>query len=77
MVVTTWVILELVGGRADAKGGPILMRGDNSAAASWIYRCGGARDKQACLLMRMLGRLKIRGAGTMLKTRSRRTEHTS
>ena len=61
MVVTAWVMLELVGDRADAKGDPILMRGDNRAAVSWISRCGGARDKRACLLMRMLGRLEIKG----------------
>ena len=61
MVVTTWVMLELVGDRPDAEGGPILMRGDNMAAVSWITRCGGARDKRACLLMRMLGRLELTG----------------
>ena len=61
MVVTAWVMLELVGDRADAKGDPILMHGDNTAAVSWISRCRGARDKRACLLMRTLGRLEIKG----------------
>ena len=61
MVVTAWVILELVGDRVDEKGHPILMRGDNTAAVSWSSRCGGARYKQACLLTRMLGRLEIKG----------------
>ena len=28
---------------------------------SWVTRCGGARDKRACLLMRMLGRLELAG----------------
>ena len=37
------------------------MRGDNVAAATWVNRCGGARDKCACPLMRMLGRLEING----------------
>ena len=37
------------------------MRGDNVAAVSWVSRCGGARDKRAGLLMRMLGRLEIKG----------------
>ena len=32
MVVTAWVMLELVGDRLDAEGDPILMRGDNRAA---------------------------------------------
>ena len=67
MVVTPWVMLELVGDRADAKADPILMRGDNTVAVSWISRCGGARDKRACLLMRMLRRLEIKGAGTTLQ----------
>ena len=64
MVVTAWVMIELVGDRPDAKGDPILMRGDNKAAVSWITRCGGARDKRAFLLMRMLGRLELTGGWT-------------
>ena len=31
------------------------------AAVSWITRCGGARDKRACLLMRINGRLELTG----------------
>ena len=74
MVVTAWVMLELVGDRADEKGEVILMRGDNTAAVSWISRCGGARDKRACLLMRMLGCLEIKGGLELhCKTHSRRT----
>ena len=61
MVVTAWVMLELEGDRPDVEGDPILMRGDNLAAISWVTRCGGARDKTACLLMRMLGRLELAG----------------
>ena len=62
MVVTAWIMLELVGDRADATWDPILMRGDNTAAVSWTPRCGGgARDQRACLLMRMLRRLEIEG----------------
>ena len=60
MVVTGWVMLEVIGDRTDAKEGPILMRGDNTAAVSWISRCGGrARDERACLPMGMFGRLEI------------------
>ena len=58
MAVTMWVILELVGDRPNAKGDPILMRGDSMAAVSWITRCGRAR-KRACVLMRMFGRLEL------------------
>ena len=61
MAVTAWVMLELVGDRPDAAGDPILMRGDNTAAVSWISRRGGARDKRPCLLMRMLGCLELIG----------------
>ena len=61
MVVTAWVMLELVGDRPDAAGDLILMRGDNMAAVSWVSRSGGATDKRACLLMRMLGRLELAG----------------
>ena len=60
MVVTAWVILELRGDKIAAVGDPIAMRGDN-AAVTWINRCDGARDKRACLLMRMLGRLERMG----------------
>ena len=37
------------------------MRGDKVAAVSWVSRCGGVRDKRAGLLMKMLGRLEIKG----------------
>ena len=47
--------------RPECKGDPILMRGDNFAAVTWANRCGGARDKRAGLMMRMLGRLEIQG----------------
>lgn len=61
MVVTAWVMHDLVGDRPESKGDAILMRGDNVAAVTWSNRCGGARDKRACLMMRMLGRLEITG----------------
>ena len=61
MFVTAWVMLELVGDRPDAERDPILMRGDNRAAVSWVTRCGGAGDKRECLLMRILGRLELAG----------------
>ena len=61
MVVTAWITLELAGDRPDAESDPILMRGDNKAAVLSVTRCGGAIDKRACLLMRMLGLLEIAG----------------
>ena len=64
MVLTAWVMHELVGYRPESKGDPILMRGDNFAAVTWANRCGRARDKRAGLMMRMLGRLEIQGGLT-------------
>ena len=61
MVVTAWVMLELGGDRSAFDGDPVLMRGGNVAAVSWVSPCGGERDKRAGLLMRMLGRLEIKG----------------
>ena len=52
---------ELIGGRPESKGDPVLMRGDNFTTDTWTNRCGGARDKRAGLVMRMLGRLEIQG----------------
>ena len=61
MVVTAGVMVERLGDRQGAEGGRILMRGDNMAAVSWTTRCGGASDKRACLLIRMLGCLELTG----------------
>ena len=61
MVLTAWVMHELVGNRPESKWGGILVRGDNFAAVTWANRCGGARDKRAGLMVRMLGRLEIQG----------------
>ena len=61
MVLTVWVMHDLVEDHPESKGDPILMRGDSFAAVTWANRCGGARDKRAGLMMRMLGRLEIQG----------------
>ena len=61
MMLTAWVMHELVGDRPEYEGGGILMRGDNLTAVTWANQCGGARDKRAGLMMRMLGRLEIQG----------------
>ena len=61
MVVTAWVMIELTGGRPVIVGDPIAMRGDNVATVAWVHYCGGAKDRGACLFMRTLGRLEIKG----------------
>lgn len=54
-------MLELVEDRPASEADPVLMRGYNAAAVSWVSRCDGARDKRAGLSpMRMLGRLEIK-----------------
>ena len=60
MVSSAWLMLELRGDRPASVGDPLLMPGDNVAAVTWVNRCGGATDKRACLLMRMLSRLEIK-----------------
>ena len=74
MVMTAWVMQELVGDSPETKGDPILMRGDNVAAVTWSNRCGGARDKRAndenARSPRNLGRL-----GVQRQTHPRRPKH--
>ena len=36
------------------------MRRDNVAAVTWVNKYGGVKDRRACLLVRMLGRLETR-----------------
>ena len=76
MVVTAWVILEVTGDRPASVGDPIAMRGDNVAAVTWVNKCGGARDKRARLLMRMLGRLEIKGGWSHVAKHVTGTENT-
>ena len=49
----------VIGEKPTLPGQAILMRGDNVSAVSWVNRCGGARDRRAGLLMRLLGRMEI------------------
>ena len=45
--------------RPQTPGHPVLSRGDNVAAVSWINRCGGSRNRRSVLAIGILGRLKI------------------
>lgn len=59
MIITSWVV-QMMGGDKPSEGGQsVLMRGDNVSAVSWVNRCGGSRDRRACLLMRLLGRMEM------------------
>ena len=55
MVVTAWVMLYLAGDTPERDGDRVLNSGDNTAAVSWVSRCGGAREKCAGLLIPILG----------------------
>ena len=59
MVVTAYVTQVILQDRPDTQGDPVLLRGDNVAAVSWINRCGGSHNRRASLAMRLLGRLEI------------------
>ena len=59
MVVTAYVTQVIMQDRPDTQGDPVLLRGDNVAAVSWINRCGGSHNRRASLAMRLLGRLEI------------------
>lgn len=59
MIVTCWVVQMVIGEKPKLPGQAILMRGDNVSVVSRVNRCGGARDRRAGLLMRLLGRMEI------------------
>ena len=64
MVMTAYVTQVLLKDRPKIPGDPVLLRGDNAAAVSWINRCGGSRNRRAALAMRLLGRLEITSGWT-------------
>lgn len=59
MVLTGWVMQNLMEDSPEPKGDPISILGDNFVAVTWANRCGGATEKRTGLGMRMLGRLEI------------------
>ena len=59
MMMTSCVIQMFIKEKPPAPGEPILMRGDNASAVSWVNRCGGSRDRRAGLIMRMMGRIEV------------------
>ena len=59
MVMTAFVALVILQNRPEPEGDPVLLRGDNAVAVSWVNRWGRSRDERASLTMRLLGRLEI------------------
>ena len=60
--MTAFVTQVILKYRPETEGDPVLLRGDNVTAVSWVNRCGGSRDKRASLAMRRLGRVEITSA---------------
>ena len=59
MFMTAYVTQAILHDRPVMQGGPVLLRGDNMAAVSWINRCGGSHNRRASPALRLLGRLEI------------------
>ena len=59
MMISACVMQITENDRPEYAGDTVLLRGDNVSAMSWLNRCGGARDKRAALVMRIMGRLEI------------------
>ena len=59
MFMMAWVVQMIVGDRLQTAGDVILLCGDNVSAVSWVNKCGGAKDRRAGLLMRLLGRMEF------------------
>ena len=59
MVMTAYVTRAILHDGPDTQGDPLLLRGHNVAAVSWINRCGGSHNRQPYLGVRLLGRLEI------------------
>ena len=59
MMMSAFVMQMTENDRPEYAGDTVLLRGDNVSAVSWLYRCGGARDKRAALVMRIMCRLEI------------------
>ena len=49
MVMTAYVTQVILQDRPKPPGDPVLLRGDNVAAVSWIIRCGGSRNRRSVL----------------------------
>ena len=66
MVVTAYVTQVKLHDNPETQVEPVLFRGDNVAAESWINRCGGSQNRRASLPI-LLGRLESRAVGVNAK----------
>ena len=74
MIVAAWVMLNLVGDKADAKGGSDSdVRWQHGSRILDLSMPGAARDKRVCLLTRMLERLETTGGWNHTAKHSRTT----
>ena len=63
--MTAFVTQVILQDRPETEGDPVLLRGDNVTAVSWVNRCGGSRDKRASLAMSYWADLKSRAVEVM------------
>lgn len=59
MVITAYVTVNLVQDRPNKVGEPVMLRGDNMSAMTWVNQCRGTRDPTAAFLMRLLGVVEL------------------
>ena len=59
MMMLTFVMQKMENDLPEYAGGTVLLRRDNISVVSWLNRFGGARDKRAALVMRIMDRLEI------------------
>ena len=52
-------VVHVVGDRPQTAGDAVLLRGEDVSAVSWVNKYGGAKDRRAGLLMRLLGSMEI------------------
>ena len=53
--MTAFVTQDILQDKPETEGDPVLLRGDNVTAVSWVNRCGGSRDKRAFISYEITG----------------------
>ena len=76
MFLTAWVVEMIAGDRPQTAGDAVLLRGNNVSAVSWVNKYGGAKDRRAELLMRLLGRMEITIGWCSIATHIPRVDNT-
>lgn len=60
MVINAAHVMIRVGNDVPSTPGePVLFRGENMSAMTWVNKCGGTRGARAAFIMRWLGELEL------------------